>query len=183
MGAPGSGKGTQAALIVKELDLDHISTGDLLRAAVAAATEKMTGAAGITAGFIDILCDILQVYSIFWMTGFTRRFAVCARTVMAYQAVNIFFGGKIEALVLPAITYMAGRAVGKIRLRRDTEIIQDIALAKPLLVVGIKKLPGPVVGFMDLFGRLGVAFDAGPGDFRTGLEILLKLLEPGVISG
>ena len=39
MGAPGSGKGTQAALIVKELGLPHISTGDLLRAAVAAGTE------------------------------------------------------------------------------------------------------------------------------------------------
>ena len=39
MGAPGSGKGTQAALIVGELGLDHISTGDLLRAAVAAGTE------------------------------------------------------------------------------------------------------------------------------------------------
>ena len=39
MGAPGSGKGTQAALIVKELGLDHISTGDLLRAAVTAGTE------------------------------------------------------------------------------------------------------------------------------------------------
>lgn len=39
MGAPGSGKGTQAALIVKELGLAHISTGDLLRGAVAAGTE------------------------------------------------------------------------------------------------------------------------------------------------
>ena len=39
MGAPGSGKGTQAALIVKELGLDHISTGDLLRAAVASGSE------------------------------------------------------------------------------------------------------------------------------------------------
>ena len=39
MGAPGSGKGTRAALIVKALDLPHISTGDLLRAAVAAGTE------------------------------------------------------------------------------------------------------------------------------------------------
>ncbi|MEJ2384327.1 MAG: adenylate kinase [Xanthomonadales bacterium] len=39
MGAPGSGKGTQAALIVKELGLPHISTGDLLRAAVAAGTD------------------------------------------------------------------------------------------------------------------------------------------------
>ena len=39
MGAPGSGKGTQAALIVEELGLDHISTGDLLRAAVASVSE------------------------------------------------------------------------------------------------------------------------------------------------
>jgi len=34
LGAPGSGKGTQAALLVEELDLPHISTGDLLRSAV-----------------------------------------------------------------------------------------------------------------------------------------------------
>lgn len=39
MGAPGSGKGTQAALIVKELGIAHVSTGDLLRAAVAAGSE------------------------------------------------------------------------------------------------------------------------------------------------
>jgi adenylate kinase len=39
MGAPGSGKGTQAALIVTELGLDHVSTGDLLRAAVASGSE------------------------------------------------------------------------------------------------------------------------------------------------
>ena len=77
---------------------------------------------------------------------------------------------------------MAGGAVGKIRLRRDAEIIQDIALANPLLVVGIKKFPGPVVGFMNLFGSFCVAFDAGPGDFRTGLEIFLQFLEPGVIG-
>ena len=39
MGAPGSGKGTQAALMVEALGLPHISTGDLLRAAVAAGSE------------------------------------------------------------------------------------------------------------------------------------------------
>jgi adenylate kinase len=39
LGAPGSGKGTQAALLVKELKLPHISTGELLRSAVKAGTE------------------------------------------------------------------------------------------------------------------------------------------------
>lgn len=38
LGVPGSGKGTQAALLVKELDVPHISTGELLRAAVKAGT-------------------------------------------------------------------------------------------------------------------------------------------------
>lgn len=39
LGAPGSGKGTQAALLVEELGLPHISTGELLRSAVKARTE------------------------------------------------------------------------------------------------------------------------------------------------
>jgi adenylate kinase len=39
LGAPGSGKGTQAALLVEQLKLPHISTGALLRSAVATGTE------------------------------------------------------------------------------------------------------------------------------------------------
>ena len=38
-GAPGSGKGTQSELIIKEYGLDHISTGDVLRTEMKNKTE------------------------------------------------------------------------------------------------------------------------------------------------
>ena len=39
LGPPGSGKGTQAELLVEKLELPHISTGELLRNAAEAGTE------------------------------------------------------------------------------------------------------------------------------------------------
>lgn len=39
MGPPGAGKGTQAEVLVKELQITHISTGDMFRAAIKEGTE------------------------------------------------------------------------------------------------------------------------------------------------
>jgi adenylate kinase len=39
LGPPGAGKGTQARLLAAHLGIEHVSTGDLLRKAIAAGTE------------------------------------------------------------------------------------------------------------------------------------------------
>jgi adenylate kinase len=39
LGPPGAGKGTQAAVVAKDRQIAHISTGDILRSAVAAKTD------------------------------------------------------------------------------------------------------------------------------------------------
>lgn len=46
-GPPGAGKGTQAAPLVKSFGLKHISTGELLRAEIAAGTERGLQAAAL----------------------------------------------------------------------------------------------------------------------------------------
>src|SRR3546814_13582546 len=65
LGAPGSGKGTQAARLKEHLQVPHISTGDLLRAEVAAgsplglpATEVMArGELVSAASLLGMLAD------------------------------------------------------------------------------------------------------------------------------
>lgn len=64
LGAPGAGKGTQAALLVEECGLCHISTGDILRAAVKNQTELGVKAKGyMDAGELvpdDLIIDLMR---------------------------------------------------------------------------------------------------------------------------
>ncbi|MDE5987501.1 MAG: adenylate kinase [Prevotella sp.] len=67
-GAPGSGKGTQSDKIIEEFGVEHISTGDVLRAEIKAGTELgKTAAEYINDGklvpdslIIDILASVLD---------------------------------------------------------------------------------------------------------------------------
>src|SRR5574337_1094090 len=88
-GPNGSGKGTQAALLKAELKVPHISTGDLLRAAVRAGTPlglkaKEVMAAGklvsdeIVLGMLEDRIAQADAASGFILDGYPRNLAQCA---------------------------------------------------------------------------------------------------------
>lgn len=64
LGPPGSGKGTQATRLAERLAIPHISTGDILRAAVKAGTPLGQQVAGIMAagGLVgdDLITDLVR---------------------------------------------------------------------------------------------------------------------------
>ncbi len=83
LGAPGSGKGTQAALLVKRFDLGYVSTGDVFRQAVLDQTALGLQAKGyldagllvpdeIVLGMIDQVLDGLLNKKGFILDGFPR---------------------------------------------------------------------------------------------------------------
>ena len=88
-GPNGSGKGTQAALLKAELEVPHISTGDLLRAAVKAGTPLgLKAKAVMEAGHLvsdDIVLGMLEerigqpdARGGFILDGYPRNLAQCA---------------------------------------------------------------------------------------------------------
>ena len=86
LGAPGSGKGTQATRLKEALNVPHISTGELLRAAVAAGTPlgvkaKEVMAAGnlvsddIVLGMLEERLGQADVKAGFILDGYPRNLA------------------------------------------------------------------------------------------------------------
>ena len=60
LGPPGAGKGTQAKLLARALGVPHVSTGEMLRAAVAAGTDLGKRAEAIMAAG-DLVPDELVI--------------------------------------------------------------------------------------------------------------------------
>ena len=119
LGPPGVGKGTQADLLAKELGVPHLSTGDLLRAAVAARTPLGLEAQGhMDAGRLvpdDLVLRILRdrlaaddAQAGFLLDGFPRNLA------QAQRLAEITPVDAVLAFELPAnqlIERLAGRRV------------------------------------------------------------------------
>jgi adenylate kinase len=122
LGAPGSGKGTQAQRLVARFGVPQISTGDLLRSAVARGTElglraKATMDSGalvsddIVIGIIRERLGQMDVAGGYILDGFPRNLAQ-ARSLASMLAV---IGQPLDAVVLFNVDYaeIARRIAGR----------------------------------------------------------------------
>ncbi|MCD9098911.1 adenylate kinase [Luteimonas fraxinea] len=137
LGAPGSGKGTQAARLKDHLQVPHISTGDLLRAEVAAGTPLGLEAKAIMArGDLvsdEILLGMLEdrfsredTQAGFILDGYPRNLAQAA----ALDALLVKLGTPFDAAVQlevdneQIIARLAGRAQAEGRADDSPESVR-----------------------------------------------------------
>ncbi|MEO7062670.1 MAG: adenylate kinase [Dokdonella sp.] len=138
LGAPGSGKGTQAEILKVELGVPHVSTGDLLRAAVKAASPLgLKAKAVMEAGHLvsdDIVLAMLEERLAqpdaargFILDGYPRNVAQCE----ALQALLARIGQPLEVAIkldVPSeliVARIAGRAAAQGRKDDTPEVVRD----------------------------------------------------------
>ena len=138
LGAPGSGKGTQAAMLKTALKVPHISTGDLLRAAVKAGTPLgLKAKAVMEAGKLvsdDIVLGMLEeritqpdAKSGYILDGYPRNLAQCE----ALEALLARIGQPLDVAVklkVPSeliVDRIAGRAAAEGRKDDTPETVRE----------------------------------------------------------
>ncbi|MFC6841027.1 adenylate kinase [Xanthomonas theicola] len=178
LGPPGSGKGTQAARLKDRLQIPHISTGDLLRAEVAAGTALGVQAKEVMArGDLvsdDILLGMLEsrlgrgdVANGFILDGYPRNLAQAS----ALDELLVKIGQPLDTVVqLDVATELlveriAGRAKAEGREDDNPESVR-----KRLRVYNDST--APVIGFYDKRGTLVRVDGVGSLD-----EVLARILD------
>ncbi|KLJ00544.1 adenylate kinase [Luteimonas sp. FCS-9] len=170
LGAPGSGKGTQAARLKAHLQVPHISTGDLLRAEVAAGTPLgMQAKAVMDRGDLvsdEILLGMLEdrlsredTRAGFILDGYPRNLAQAA----ALDALLARLGQTFDAAVQlevdneQIIERLAGRAKAEGRADDSPESVRHRLNV-------YDQQTAPVIGFYRDHGQLTVVDGVGPLD-------------------
>jgi adenylate kinase len=138
LGAPGSGKGTQALLLKKALEVPHVSTGDLLRSAVKAGTPLgLQARAVMEAGRLvsdDIVLGMLEerlagpdAAKGFILDGYPRNLAQCAALEKLLARIGQPLDVAVE-LAVPAeliVERIAGRAAAEGRKDDTPETVRE----------------------------------------------------------
>ncbi|HVT32546.1 MAG TPA: adenylate kinase [Rhodanobacteraceae bacterium] len=186
LGAPGSGKGTQAAMLKTELKVPHISTGDLLRAAVKAGTPlgqkaKAVMEAGklvsdeIVLGMLEERITEDDAKGGFILDGYPRNVAQCealeALLARIGQPLDIAVKLKVPSELI--VDRIAGRAAAEGRKDDTPETVRE-----RLRVYA--EQTAPVAEHFAAIGRLCIV--DGVGDVDDVFKRILAAL-PGEFAG
>jgi adenylate kinase len=186
LGAPGSGKGTQAAMLKAGLKVPHISTGDLLRAAVKAGTPLgLKAKAVMEAGKLvsdDIVLGMLEerlaqpdAAGGFILDGYPRNLAQCealeALLARIGQPLDIAIKLKVPSELI--VERIAGRAAAEGRKDDTPETVRE-----RLRVYA--EQTAPVAEHFAAIGHLRIV--DGVGDVDEVFKRILAAL-PGELAG
>ncbi len=182
LGAPGSGKGTQAARLKAALGVPHISTGDLLRAAVAAGTPLgLKAKAVMEAGHLvsdDIVLGMLEqrlaqpdVRTGFILDGYPRNLeqvrALDALLARMRQPLDAVVKLRVPSDVIIARTELRHKAEGRadddpatVRKRLEVYAEQTAPVAEHYTRAGILRLVDGVGALDEVFARIMAALGA-----------------------
>ncbi|MGA9342823.1 MAG: adenylate kinase [Rhodanobacteraceae bacterium] len=180
LGAPGSGKGTQAAMLKVELDVPHISTGDLLRAAVKAGTPLGLKARAvmecgqlvsdeIVLGMLEDRLSEADVVRGFILDGYPRNPAQCSalESLLARIGQPLDVAVKIKVPAELIVERLAGRA--KLEGREDDT---PETVRERLRIYA--EQTAPVAEYFAAIGKLVIV--DGVGDVETVFQRVLVAL-------
>jgi adenylate kinase len=187
LGAPGSGKGTQAGRLKDHLQVPHVSTGDLLRAEVAAGTALGVQAREVMArGDLvsdEILLGMLQdrlsradATRGFILDGYPRNLAQAA----ALDELLLRIGQPIDAAVQLDVDneVLTERIAGRAREQGRADDTPDSVRTRLRVY---DEQTAPVIGFYRQHGKLTVVDGIGSLDevFNRIIEAIAPVREVG----
>ena len=178
LGAPGSGKGTQAARLKDSLGVPHISTGDLLRAEVAAGSKlgleaKEVMARGelvsdaILLGMLEDRISRADTAEGFILDGYPRNLAQADALdkLLARIGQPMDFAVQLEVPAELLVERIAGRAKAEGRADDNPESVR-------MRLQVYESQTAPVIGFYRQHGQLTVVDGVGELD-----EVFTRIIE------
>ena len=183
LGAPGSGKGTQASRLRTELGLAHISTGDLLRAAVGAGTPLgLKAKAVMESGNLvsdEIVLGMLEeriaqpdAHAGFILDGYPRNLAQAAALDKLLAELGQAFDAAVQLTVdnEQIIERLAGRAKAEGRADDTPESVRHRLNV-------YDQQTAPVIDFYRQHGQLTVV--DGVGSLDEVFTRIIEAIQPG----
>ncbi|MDI1252543.1 adenylate kinase [Thermomonas sp.] len=178
LGAPGSGKGTQAARLKEHLQVPHISTGDLLRAEVAAGSKLGLEAKGVMArgelvsdaillGMLEDRFSRSDTSNGFILDGYPRNLAQAAALdgLLGRMKQSFDYAVKLRVATELLVERIAGRAKAEGRADDTPESVRTRLQI-------YNNQTAPVIDYYRQHGQLTVVDGVGSLD-----EVFTRILE------